>query len=216
MEERILYPTAMKKLNDGHWVEIRQGEAEIGYAWTTPGDLWDPSVVIAKNAVSNLGKAIDALDSAPVPDIPAGEQKDNAIPLVPLDVGKLRFHEINLLLKNLPLDITYVDKDDKVLYYSQGIERIFPRSPAIIGRSVQKCHPPKSVHIVEQIVEAFKKKEKASADFWLNMNEHLIYIRYFALFDENGDYAGVIEVSQDITDIQKIKGEQRLLDWNQS
>ena len=105
------------------------------------------------------------------------------------------------------------DENDKVLYYSQGRDRLFPRSPAVIGRSVQNCHPPKSVHIVEKIVESFRKKEKTEAEFWLTMNNRFIHIRYFPLYDENGDYKGVLEASQDVTAIRSLKGERRLLDW---
>lgn len=130
-----------------------------------------------------------------------------------LDEGNLSVERMNLLLKNLPVDLTYVDENDKVLYYSQGKERIFPRSPAIVGRNVQNCHPPKSVHIVNKILESFKKKEKNAAEFWITLNDRFIHIRYFALYDDNGNYKGVIEVSQDVTDIRNLEGERRLLDW---
>jgi hypothetical protein len=132
---------------------------------------------------------------------------------ISLDVGDLAPQQINLMLKNLPVDVTYVDENDRVLYYSQGRERIFPRSPAVIGREVQNCHPPGSVHVVEKILESFKQKEKDTAEFWLTLNERFIHIRYFALYDEQGGYRGVLEVSQDVTDIRALKGQKRLLDW---
>ncbi len=195
MEEKILFPTALRKLPESAWSEIRRGEAEIGYAWIRPGNLWDPSVVGAAPA------------AAPAPvtgSVPAGGELD-------LSVGRLFPDQINLLLTSLPVDITYVDENDKVRYYSQGRERIFPRSPGIIGRSVQNCHPPKSVHVVEKIVEDFKARRRSEANFWLEMKGRFIYIRYFALFE--GDvYRGVLEVSQDVTEIRALEGEKRLLD----
>jgi DUF438 domain-containing protein len=121
--------------------------------------------------------------------------------------------QVNMLLKHLPFDITYVDDNDEVAYYTATDDRIFPRSPGIIGRKVSKCHPPKSVHIVERIVEGFKSGERDSAEFWVDVKGRLVHIRYFALRDDGGKYRGTIEVSQDVTDIKKLEGEQRLLDW---
>ena len=111
------------------------------------------------------------------------------------------------------MDITYVDENDRVCYYSDTKDRIFPRSPAIIGRAVQNCHPPKSVHIVEDIVKNFKEKKKNVAEFWIQLDGKFIYIRYFPVFDDTGTYRGVIEVSQEVSQIQKLEGERRLLDW---
>jgi len=199
MEEKILFPTSLKKLSDKQWVEIRRGESEIGYAWVQPGNLWDPSVVVAGSEAQELGKEAESKVSA------QGE--------LPLDVGKLNLEQINLMLKNLPLDITYVDENDRVRYYSQGRERIFPRSPAVIGREVQNCHPPASVHVVEKILDSFKKKEKDQAEFWLTLNDRFIHIRYFAVYGREGEYRGVVEVSQDVTDIRALKGQRRLIDW---
>ena len=130
-----------------------------------------------------------------------------------LDVGKLTGEQINLMLKNLPVDITFVDENNRVRYYSGGKERIFPRSPAVIGREVKNCHPPKSVHIVEKILQSFKKKEKTEAEFWLTLKNRFIHIRYFPLYDDKGEYRGVIEMSQDVTGIRGLKGERTLLDW---
>lgn len=132
---------------------------------------------------------------------------------IPLNEGFLTQEQLDLMLRHLPFDITYVDEHDKVRYYSATDDRVFPRTPSIIGRDVQKCHPPKSVHVVEKIVEAFKNKERDKAEFWLNFQGRVIHIRYYPIFDENGTYRGVIEVSQDITEIQKLSGEHRLLDW---
>lgn len=193
MEEKILFPTALRKLPESTWKDIRKGESEIGYSWIKPGNLWDPDVI---PGTPDYKKEVS----------PAGESEE-----INLSVGSLLPNQIDLMLKNLPLDITYVDENDKVRYYSQGKERIFPRSPGIIGRDVQNCHPPKSVHIVQKIVEDFKSGKRNEAEFWIQMNELFIHIRYFPLF-ENDIYRGVIEVSQNIAPLRDLKGEKRLLD----
>ena len=131
-----------------------------------------------------------------------------------LDVGVLSLEQINLILKHIPVDLTFIDETDSVRYFSQGKERIFPRSPRIIGRKVQNCHPSKSLHKVNKIIEAFKKGTKDVAAFWIKLGDKLIFIRYFAIRDAKGDYKGTLEVSQEISEIQKISGEQRLLDWD--
>ena len=206
MEEKILLPTALKKLSERQWAEIRRGEGEIGYAWIEPGNLWDPSVVIAAAAAKDSGKAAAAASPGGVSGVEQAAE-------IPLEVGALSAEQLNLMLKNLPIDITYVDENDRVRYYSQGRERIFPRSPAVIGRAVQNCHPPGSVHVVEKILESFKRKEKDTAEFWLSLNDRFLHIRYFALYDQEGAYRGVVEVSQDVMDIRALAGQKRLLDW---
>jgi len=132
---------------------------------------------------------------------------------VKLDEGRLTEEQIRLLLKSLPFDITFVDEKDKVCFYSASKDRIFPRSPAVIGRSVQNCHPPKSVHIVEKIVKSFKEKTKDKAEFWVQQGDLFIHIRYFPVYDEKGDYKGVVEVSQEVSGIRSLKGQKRILDW---
>ena len=130
------------------------------------------------------------------------------------DEGFMTTAQVNLLLKTLPIDITYVDQEDKVIFYNRGEERVFPRSSGIIGREVKFWHPPKSVDTVIQIVEAFKSGKENEASFWFTYKERLIYVRYFAVRDKALNYHGVIEMSQDITDIKHIEGERRLLEWN--
>ena len=118
------------------------------------------------------------------------------------------------MLRRLPVDITFVDENDRVAYYSDGPERIFPRSPEVIGRKVQNCHPPKSVHIVNEIVQAFKEGTNDVAEFWIQREGGpFIHIRYFAVRDEAGSYRGTIEVSQDIAPLRALQGERRLLNW---
>jgi PAS domain S-box-containing protein len=133
-----------------------------------------------------------------------------------LDTGALSLEQINLVLKNLPVDLTFVDENDEVRYFSAGKERIFSRSAGIIGRRVQNCHPEKSVHIVNRILDEFKAGTRDVAGFWIQLKGKFIYIRYFAIRDEQGKYRGTLEVTQDITEIKKLEGERRLLDWGHS
>lgn len=217
MEEKILFPTAMRKLPEDSWKKIRRGEGDIGYSWVKPGNLWDPNVV--KTGVPDFAKvAAEARkargeDPSPGSDLAAGSNEREEAGEIPLDVGGLTGIQLNMMLKVLPLDISFIDENDRVLYYSQGKERMFPRSPGIIGRTVQNCHPPKSAHIVQKIVDGFRNKEKDEAEFYFTMNGRFLYIRYFPIYDGNGDYKGVIEAGQDITGIRALEGEQKLLDW---
>jgi DUF438 domain-containing protein len=132
---------------------------------------------------------------------------------LPLDTGALTPEQVNLLLKHLPLDVTFVDESDEVKYYSATDDRIFPRSPGIIGRRVQNCHPPDSVDVVERILDAFKDGSRDRAEFWLQMGEKFVHIRYFAVRGGDGRYRGTIEVTQDVAPVQKLSGERRLLEW---
>ena len=129
------------------------------------------------------------------------------------ETGALSEEEVAAVLDSLPVDISFVDKEDRVKYFNKAGKRIFVRPNAVIGRRVQLCHPKKSVHIVNKILESFKTGKKDVAEFWIQMNNRLIHIRYFAVRDKNGKYLGTIEVTQDITDIKRIEGEKRLLDW---
>jgi DUF438 domain-containing protein len=190
-EEHILYPMSLETLTDRDWLDVKIGEAEIGYSWIEPLVDWAPDFPDEKEKV--IGAAV--------------------MGTVALDTGALTPEQVNLMLKHLPVDITYVDENDRVAYYSAGRHRIFPRSPGIIGREVKRCHPPTSVHVVENIVKAFKDKEKDEAEFWLNMGGKTIHIRFYPMFDEAGNYKGTIEVSQDVTEIKKLEGQRRLLDW---
>jgi PAS domain S-box-containing protein len=133
--------------------------------------------------------------------------------LLKFETGSLSKEEIEAILNALPIDISFVDADDAVKYFNKAGKRIFVRTKAVIGRKVQMCHPQKSVHIVNKILEAFKKGEKDSAEFWITMNNRLVHIRYFVARDKNGKYLGTIEVTQDLTDLKKIEGQKRLLDW---
>lgn len=193
-EENILFPMALENLSEADWVKVRQGEEEIGYAFVTPGNQWQPAQVKEEGQV----QATQGVT-------PGAEIK--------LDTGNLTPEQINLLLTHLPVDVTYVDENNRVRYYSQGMHRVFPRSPGIIGRDVQNCHPVSSVNIVTKIVDEFKNNNKSEAEFWLEMNNRFIHIRYFAVRDQGGQYRGVVEVTQDVTDIRALQGQRRLLDW---
>ena len=132
-----------------------------------------------------------------------------------IETGSLSKEEIEAILNTLPVDISFVDANDAVKYFNKAEKRIFARTKAVIGRKVQLCHPQKSVHIVNKILETFKTGKKDVAEFWITMNNRLIHIRYFAVRDKNGKYLGTMEVTQDLTDIKKIEGQKRLLDWEE-
>lgn len=131
------------------------------------------------------------------------------------ETGSLTKAQLDGVLDTLPVDVTFIDASDTVTYFNKPETRIFVRTKAIIGRKVQMCHPEKSIHVVNRIVKSFKTGKKDVAEFWINLNNHLIHIRYFAVRDKNGKYLGTLEVSQDITNIKKIEGEKRLLDWKE-
>jgi Uncharacterized conserved protein len=221
LEERILFPTSARKLKTSDWVRIKNGEPAIGYAWIKPSAVWD-----ARLAESMSAPAAEPAPSAPAApsrgaeklsasgEGPAASGIGPALETIRLSQGRLTPEQIDLMLRRLPVDITFVDENDRVAYYSDGPERIFPRSPEVIGRKVQNCHPPKSVHIVNEIVQAFKEGTKDVAEFWIQREGGpFIHIRYFAVRDEAGSYRGTIEVSQDIAPLRALQGERRLLNW---
>jgi len=204
LEEKILYPASARKLSTMDWVRIKRGEPEIGYAWVTPGTVWDAELAKAAGAEEERAARPAAPAPAPGPAPAAGT--------IELSTGRLTPEQVDLLLKRLPVDITFVDETDRVAYYSDSEHRIFPRSPGIIGRAVQNCHPAKSVHIVNDIVRSFKDKTRDVAEFWIQRDGRFIHIRYFPVYDKDGAYRGVLEVSQDVTGIKELQGERRLLD----
>jgi len=133
--------------------------------------------------------------------------------MLQFETGSLSKEEVEAVLDSLPVDISFVDEEDRVKYFNKAEGRIFVRTKAVIGRKVQLCHPQKSVHVVNSILEAFRTGKEDVAEFWINLNDRLILIRYFAVRDKNGKYLGTVEVTQDITDIKKLEGQKRLLDW---
>jgi DUF438 domain-containing protein len=206
-EENILFPTALQKLNADEWLAIRVQEPEYGYAYVQPGSEWPGE--------------IPGMEHAPAPAAaPAPVEAQAKVPaegLIPLQTGALTAQEIGAMLSHLPVDLTFVGPDDAVRFFSLGRERIFSRSPAIIGRKVQKCHPPASVHRVQQILDAFRAGTRDVAEFWIQTSpgapeNRFIHIRYFAVRDGEGKYLGALEVVQDVTHIRSLQGQRRLLD----
>jgi hypothetical protein len=189
-EEKVLHPMAMDTLSDAEWARIRAGEDDIGYAFIADVPAWTAA-----------GAAATGAAGATSPD-----------GLLALNTGGLSLGELNLVLGVLPIDFQYVDEHDRVRFYSEG-HRVFPRSQGVIGRKVQNCHPPASVHKVQQIIDAFRAGEKDTAEFWIEMQGRFLHIRYFAVRDENDAYRGVVETVQDVTGIRALEGQRRLLDW---
>ena len=193
-ENNILFPAALRTVTSEEWKDIRKEFDEIGYCCFTPEHL------------------------TAIPEVTeAEEQKPEAIltpeGLLRFETGTLSKDEIEAVLDTLPVDITFVDREDTVRYFNKSEERIFVRTKAVIGRKVQQCHPQKSIHIVNKILDSFKTGKKDVAEFWIKKGNRLVHIRYFPVRNKDGEYLGTMEVTQDITDIKKIEGEKRLLDW---
>ncbi|MCX7548517.1 PAS domain-containing protein [Xanthomarina sp. F1114] len=199
IEDQKLFPNAMRLLTKEDWEEFYQGDEEIGWMLKekpAPFPAKEPEYI------------------HPSKDLTERTQSFSLENTSHYDEGYMTPEQVNLLLKFLPVDITYVDENDKVIFYNRGEDRVFARSKGIIGREVRFCHPPKSVDMVLRILEEFKAGNKHTAEFWFNFKGQIIYIRYFAIRDQNKVYKGVIEMSQDITEIQKLEGQKRLLDWD--
>jgi DUF438 domain-containing protein len=188
-EEEILLPMTLDKLTETDWYGIYRQTNEIGYCLYDPDITWKPQGTEETEGTS------------------AQEG------IVSLPSGKFTSEELLAVMNTLPVDITFVDRNDKVKYFSQGKDRIFDRNRAILGRDVRMCHPPSSVHVVEQIVSDFKSGKADSAPFWIQMGGKFIHIEYFALRNEKGEYLGTLEMSQDLTEKRKISGDQRLLTY---
>ncbi len=218
-EEHILIPTALDLLEHEDWARIRKGEEEIGFALVEPGGEWSPRIKInypaAAPAAGDAGGAPRPAATPPVPPPapPAPEPPGVRPGRIPLDTGELTFEQVNLVLTHLPVEISFVDENDEVKYYTGVEEKIFPRSPGVIGRKVQNCHPPKSVHLVNRILADFRAGRRDVAEFWMDdFQGRFIHIRYFAVRDRAGRYRGTLEAVQDVTAIRKLEGEKRLLD----
>ena len=188
-EEEILFPMCLDKLTDAEWYSIYVQSPEIGFCIYDPVDSWKPS-----------GLAEEYRETV----------EEKRIPFVS---GSLTPVELEVILNTIPFDLTFVGADDTVKYFTQGRERIFERNRAIIGRQVQMCHPPNSVHIVQQIIDDFKSGKQDRAPFWITLNGKFIHIEYFAVRDQNGKYLGTLEVSQDLTEKRALTGQQRLLSY---
>ena len=197
VEESRLLPNAMGMLSEDDWKEFRDGDAEIGWMFDTPPASYPPIDYIHPSQDTTRRK------------LPFGiEDKTH------YDEGYLTPEQVNSIFRILPVDITYVNENDQVVFYNRGDDRVFPRSAGIIGREVRFCHPPKSVDQVLRILEEFKAGTQDLAEFWIKFKGKFIHIQYFAVRDPDGTYRGVIEMSQDVTHIRGLEGEQRLLDWD--
>ncbi len=197
VEEGRLFPRAMEMLSEDDWKEFYEGDKEIGWMFEV-----DPSQYPAPEYIH-----------------PGEDKQRKKLPFgiddkTHYDEGYLTPEQVNSIFKYIPVDITYVDENDRVVFYNRGDDRVFPRSAGIIGREVKFCHPPKSVGQVLMILEEFKKGTQNVAEFWIQFKGKFVHIRYFAVRDENEVYKGVIEMSQDVTDIRALEGDKRLLDWD--
>lgn len=188
-EEEILLPMSMDKLTEGDWHSIYQQTMEFGYC------LYDPDVEWKPDGISVSEVTYTSKDS------------------IQLSTGSFKIEELEALFKVLPIDLTFVDKSDKVKFFSLGPDRIFTRNRAILERDVRMCHPPSSVHVVDQILDDFRSGKENSAAFWINMQGKFIYIEYFAMRGKDGEYLGTVEYTQDLTHLRKLEGEQRLLSY---
>jgi DUF438 domain-containing protein len=188
-EERILLPMSLETLTDDEWAEIWQETPRFGYCLVEPGDEYRPPA---------------STEPAGVVEVP----RDGA---VVFPTGALSYEQLSGLLGALPVDLTFVDADDRVRYFSEGLDRVFERSKAILGRKVHHCHPPKSVHMVEEILARFHAGSEDVAEFWIELGGRFVHIRYCAVRDPEGTYLGTLEVTQDLTRLRALEGERRLL-----
>lgn len=191
-EDEILLPMSLDRLNDNEWYQIYSQTIEFGYCLYDPTAEWKP----------------EGLEYSDISESQAG--------MIQLPSGNFNIAELTSVFNTMPIDITFVDKDDKVRFFSMGPDRIFPRNRAILGRDVRLCHPPGSVHIVEQILSDFKNGKESSAPFWINLQGKFLYITYHALRDKEGNYLGTLEFSQDLTELRALQGEQRLLSYEKN
>lgn len=185
-EENIMLPMLTEKLTEDEWVDIVRDAEEIGYALVAPG-VWKP----ARNQTEENVSAVSA-------------------GTINFETGSISLQTFETIMKLLPVDLTFIDQDDIVRFYTEG-KRVFPRTKSVIGRTVQNCHPPKSVHVVEKILSDFKAGTKDSEEFWIDSRGMFIYIRYFAVRDSQGAYLGTLEVTQEVRGIRDLAGEKRLL-----
>lgn len=197
-EEYLLYPVALNAVSSDLWDEMNQQSLEVGFSFIDPPVFTHDQKSKKSKSFSFEGKELDV------------KQLGNT--LLNFDTGLMTLDQAMMLLNHLPVDITMIDENDRVRFFSNPKDRFFTRSKAIIGRTVQNCHPPESVHIVDELLKAFKSGAKDSELFWIQMQGRFILIQYFALRDDAGNYKGCIEVSQDLTDLKNLEGEKRLME----
>jgi len=231
-EERILLPMALQNLTETEWGEIFAQSPQFGYCLVDPRDGYEPrppasevppaaSAEVARSGIAfapgpfAAGARAVPLAMAGAPQPPRGEGLPAALGqgLVVLPTGALRLDQLKAVFATLPVDVTFVDAEDRVRFFSEGQNRVFARPKAILGRLVQHCHPPGSVNVVERILDDFRSGRQDVAEFWIDFKGRFAHIRYFALRDEKGAYLGTLEVTQDLTRERALQGERRLLEY---
>jgi hypothetical protein len=190
-EENILLPMCLDTFTEDDWAEIWASSPKYGWCLVEPREGYRPPPSVIPETLK----------------LPAGDA-------IMLPTGNLSLEQLIAVFKTLPLDLTFVDADDRVAFFSEGPERIFARSRAIIGRKVQHCHPPRSVDTVDRILSDFREGREKVAEFWIDFHGRFVHIRYFAVHDREGKYAGTLEVTQNLTPLRALEGERRLLQYN--
>ena len=211
-EETVLYPTSLAMITPDEFEDMKSGDREIGFTFGKLETPIEPKKIAQENTdISEQGNL--AKDLAQLLGKYGFNSENTQSSELDVAMGKMTLEQINLVFKHLPVDITYVDENEIVKFYSDTAHRIFPRSKNVIGRDVKNCHPRKSVHIVEEIIEKFRSGEQDFVEFWINKPGLFIYISYSAVKDENGKFRGILEMMQDCTRIRSLQGSQTLLNW---
>ena len=221
-EENILYPTSLEMINEEEFRYMAEGDQEIGFAYiSVQADKSGNSASASSSAsASTAGAPLSGLSSAPgfaeeLAGLLGKYGFNNKEEKLNVSTGQLTLEQINLIYQHMPVDLSYVDENELVCFYTDTKHRVFPRSKNVIGRDVKNCHPKASVHIVEEIIKKFRSGEQDKAEFWINKPDLFIYIIYYAVRDENGKFRGVLEMMQDCTHIRSLQGSQTLLTWEQ-
>ena len=221
-EENILYPTSLEMINEEEFRYMAEGDREIGFAYiSVQADKSDNSASASSSvSASTSGAPLSGLSSAPsfaeeLAGLLGKYGFNNKEEKLNVTTGQLTLDQINLIYQHMPVDLSYVDENELVCFYTDTKHRVFPRSKNVIGRDVKNCHPKASVHIVEEIIKKFRSGEQDKAEFWINKPDLFIYIIYYAVRDENGKFRGVLEMMQDCTHIRSLQGSQTLLTWEQ-
>ena len=221
-EENILYPTSLEMINEEEFRYMAEGDQEIGFAYiSVQADKSGNSASASSSAsASTAGAPLFGLSSAPgfaeeLAGLLGKYGFNNKEEKLDVSTGQLTLEQINLIYQHMPVDLSYVDENELVCFYTDTKHRVFPRSKNVIGRDVKNCHPKASVHIVEEIIKKFRSGEQDKAEFWINKPDLFIYIIYYAVRDEKGKFRGVLEMMQDRTHIRSLQGSQTLLTWEQ-
>lgn len=214
-EETVLYPTSLAMIRPAEFEEMKSGDREIGFAWIRVGKE-APKADTTKEAVPATAAAGFANELASLLGKYGFGGGSTPGALLEVATGQMTLEQINLVYKHVPVDFSYVDENEIVRFYTDTDHRVFPRSKNVIGRDVKNCHPRTSVHLVEEIVEKFRRGEQNEVDFWINKPGLFIYIYYVAVRDEEGRFRGVLEMMQDCTRIRSLEGSRTLLSWDKS